>query len=78
MSDAKVVRIRQNLEKVVRHHIEFLQDTLEHAPPQRSGRYLISVSTHIKEIGPDDAVVATFEFDQQVTKEVTIQKPVRR
>lgn len=78
MSDAKVVRIRQNLEKVVRHHIEFISDTLEHAPPQRSGHYLISVSTHIKEIGPDDAVVGTFEFDQQVTKVITIERKVRR
>ncbi len=77
MSDSKVVRIRQNLEKVVRHHIEFISDTLEHAPPQRSGHYEISVSTHIKEIGPHGTVVGTFEFDQEVTKIVTIHKPVR-
>lgn len=35
----KVVRIRQNLEKVARHSIDFFKDTLEHAPPRGKRKF---------------------------------------
>lgn len=77
MSDAKVAKVSQNLERVVRYAIEFLGDTLEHAPPRRSGRYQIQVHVCIEEIGEHGETVARFEFDEESTKLVIVENRVR-
>ena len=77
MSDAKVVRISQNLGRAVRNAIEFLCDTLEHSPPRRSGRFEISMQVCIEEIGEHGEVIGRFEFDQDMTKLVIIEGKVR-
>ena len=77
VSDAKVVKIRQNLEAVVRYAIEFLGDTLEHAPPRRTGRYEIQIKVCIEEIGEHGEEVGRFEFEQEATKLVVVENRVR-
>lgn len=69
MSDAKVVRISQNLDKVVRQAIELLGDTLLYAPPaRRRGRFNISVDVRIEEMGKGKVVAGTYEHHYRSSK----------
>ncbi|MES2006977.1 MAG: hypothetical protein V4436_02615 [Patescibacteria group bacterium] len=66
----KVVRNRDNLRAVIKQTIENLGNTLEYAPPHRSGRYDIEVRICIKEIGEKGTEVGMFHYFEAATKEV--------
>lgn len=66
----KVVRARENLKQVIKQTIDRLGDTLEHAPPHRSGRFDIEVHICIKEIGEEGKEVGMFHYFEAATKEV--------
>lgn len=61
----KVVRLRQNLEKVARHSIEFFKDTLEHAPPKGKRKFAMRFSVQIEEKGEHGETVGEFRFYQE-------------
>lgn len=79
----KVVRARENLKQVIKQTIDRLGETLEYAPPHRSGRFEIEIRVSIKEIGEEGREAGMFHYFEAATCEVAApeklgKKQVRR
>lgn len=68
VSDAKVLRIRQNLERAMINALEFLSMQLEELPPRQAGCFEILMTLHIKELGPNGDAKGEFNFERSVVQ----------
>ncbi len=73
MSSARVIKLRHNLDKVVRQAIELLSDTLRYSPPKRTrrnrhNRFRFSVDVRIEEVNQEGTVVGSYEHHLRDTK----------
>ncbi len=70
VSDAKVERIRQNLDRVMVISVELLCDALEHLPPHQSGAvYEISLQAVIKETGRNGHAAGEYKSGVVTTRQ---------
>ena len=76
MSKSRVVRLRTNLDKVVRQSLDSLGDTLQYSPPARSRRsraneFKISFDVRVEEVNKAGTVVGSYEHHVRLAKRFT-------